>query len=96
MDGMGTDVQYRILRAISSDEETCRAGKAYESKSKLAILLGQEFLSRVPGKTIVNFGCGTGDEAIELARIGAKRVVVLTFVMTSSEEQEIKRTHGSP
>jgi 2-polyprenyl-3-methyl-5-hydroxy-6-metoxy-1,4-benzoquinol methylase len=68
------DIQYKILRAISSGEENCRARKAYDGKSKLERLLGHEFLKRVPG-TIIDFGCGTGAEAVELAHRGAKRVI---------------------
>jgi SAM-dependent methyltransferase len=68
-------IQYWILRAISSGEENCRATEAGNGKSKLEPLLGHEFLSRVPGKTIIDFGCGTGAEAVEIAQRGAKRVI---------------------
>jgi SAM-dependent methyltransferase len=75
MDESMIDIQYRILRAISSGEENPRTRKAYDDKSKLELLLGHEFLKRVPGKTIIDFGCGIGAEAVELAQRGAKRVI---------------------
>jgi SAM-dependent methyltransferase len=49
---------------------------AYEGKSKLDMLF-KGALDDVRGKTIIDFGCGHGDEAIELARRGAARVIGL-------------------
>ena len=37
--------------------------------------MGSEFLDNVKGKAIIDFGCGDGTEAIEMAQNGAKRVV---------------------
>jgi SAM-dependent methyltransferase len=65
----------RVLRWISPGEPNVCTGAAYAGKSKLAVLLGNEFLGRARGKTVVDFGCGEGAEAIELARSGAKRVI---------------------
>jgi SAM-dependent methyltransferase len=72
---MWTNIQYRILKAISPGSPDCCNGSFYQGKSKLLILLGDEFLSRIPGKTIVDFGCGEGIEAVEMAQKGAKRVI---------------------
>jgi SAM-dependent methyltransferase len=49
--------------------------KAYEGKSKLEALLGRQFLNGISGKSIIDFGCGDGSEAVELARKGASRVI---------------------
>ena len=71
---MLTDIQYRILKAISPrnpDSGEC----AYEGKSKLTTLLGNDFLTRIRGKTVIDFGCGQGDAAIEMANGGATRVI---------------------
>ncbi len=48
---------------------------AYEGKSKLAVVMGDEFMASIPGRTIVDFGCGEGSDAVEMARRGAKRVI---------------------
>lgn len=72
---MWTNIQYRILNRISPGSPERCTGSVYEGKSKLAILLGDEFLSKISGKTIIDFGCGEGAEAVEMAQKGAKRVI---------------------
>jgi SAM-dependent methyltransferase len=72
---MWTDIQCRILKRISPGNPDYLAGNVYDGKSKLAILLGDKFLTGLSGKTIVDFGCGEGVEAVEVAQRGAKRVI---------------------
>ena len=72
---MLTDVQYRILRRISPGEPDCCSGRAYEGRSKLKVVMGEQFLASLGGKTVIDFGCGEGTEAVEMALAGAKRVV---------------------
>lgn len=74
---MLTDLQYRILKSISPGEPDCCTGAFYKGQSKLAVLLGEEFLGRIAGKVVIDFGCGEGTEAVEMARRGAKCVVGL-------------------
>jgi SAM-dependent methyltransferase len=68
-------IQYRLLRTISPGEPNICTGEFYEGKSKLEIMLGHEFLGTIPGKTFIDFGCGGGSEVVELARLGANRVI---------------------
>jgi SAM-dependent methyltransferase len=70
-----TDIQYRILKRISPGAPDCCSGRAYEGKSKLAVLMGDEFFARIAGKVVIDFGCGEGAEAVEMAGKGAKRVI---------------------
>lgn len=72
---MWANVQYRILKRISPGSPDCCTGSAYEGKSKLAILLGDKLLAKIHGQTVIDFGCGEGAEAIEMAQRGAGRVV---------------------
>jgi ubiquinone/menaquinone biosynthesis C-methylase UbiE len=37
--------------------------------------MGDQFFARIVGKVVIDFGCGEGDDAVELARNGAKRVI---------------------
>jgi ubiquinone/menaquinone biosynthesis C-methylase UbiE len=39
------------------------------------VSVGDEFLRKISGETIVDFGCGEGVEAVEMAQRGAKRVI---------------------
>jgi SAM-dependent methyltransferase len=71
---MLTNLQYWILKRISPGSPSCCSGSVYEGKSKLKILLGDEILSKISGKTVIDFGCGQGDEAVEMAQGGAKQV----------------------
>jgi SAM-dependent methyltransferase len=72
---MLTSLQYRILKAISPGEPAVMSGNAYAGKSKLEILLGEQALRLVPGNTVIDFGCGEGNEAVDLARRGARKVI---------------------
>ena len=71
---MLTHIQYRILKRISPGSPDCFGASIYEGNSKLKLLLGDEFFSKISGKTVLDFGCGEGDEAIEMAQRGARRV----------------------
>lgn len=53
------------------------SGTAYRYGSKLETLFGAEIWREVRGKTVLDFGCGTGREAIEIAQHGARRVIGL-------------------
>jgi 2-polyprenyl-3-methyl-5-hydroxy-6-metoxy-1,4-benzoquinol methylase len=51
------------------------SGEAYANKSKLAVLLGERFFDEISGHTVIDFGCGTGGESVEMAQRGARRVI---------------------
>lgn len=72
---MFTNLQYQILKKISPGAPDCCSGSVYEGKSKLAALMGAQFFSRIAGKVVIDFGCGEGADAIEMAQRGAKRVI---------------------
>ena len=63
-----------LLKAFPADPDHL-TGNAYAGKSKLKVLLGENIFDRFRGKTVVDFGCGYGDQTIELAREGAGRAV---------------------
>ena len=72
---MWNNLQYRILKRIAPQEPPYLTGAVYEGQSKIKMLLGEEILRDVCGKVVVDFGCGDGHEAIELARNGARQVI---------------------
>jgi SAM-dependent methyltransferase len=81
-DGQGamlTDIQYRILTRISPGAPDCCSGSAYAGKSKLAAQLGNDIFSRIAGKVVIDFGCGEGADAVEMAEKGARRVIGVDY-----------------
>lgn len=76
---IGGALGYRLLRLIAGSpprSEAC-SGVAYQHKSKIETLLGPDVWRQIEGRTVLDFGCGAGDEVIEMARRGAARVIGL-------------------
>jgi len=76
---MFAGLQYQILKRAFPRGPNFGEGTAYIGKSKAQVVLGEEFLKSVAGKTVIDFGCGEGAEAIEIASFGAKRVLGLDY-----------------
>lgn len=73
---IGSTLGYQLLTWIAPREESGGlTGNAYRDKSKLEALLGSAILEEIQGKTVLDFGCGPGAEAIEMALRGARRVI---------------------
>ena len=50
---------------------------AYVGRSKLEVLFGPAVWDAVRGKDVLDFGCGEGNEAVDVALHGARRVIGL-------------------
>ena len=90
---MLTDIQYRILKRMFPRPPDGCSGSVYAGRSKLAVLLGDEFFARVAGKTVIDFGCGEGADAVEMAQKGAKRVIgmdVREDVLEAARQRALK------
>lgn len=75
---IGGTIGYQILRRISSDGETgYMDGSVYEGRSKMEVLFGPGVWKELEGKVVVDFGCGEGEQAVEMAARGARRVIGL-------------------
>jgi SAM-dependent methyltransferase len=76
---IGGRVGDHVLRVLGSQVERVErcGGTAYRGRSKLTALFGEGFWREVAGKTVVDVGCGTGAEAVEMAERGARRVIGL-------------------
>jgi len=73
---IGGDLAYRLLRRVGARAatEAC-SGAAYAGGSKLESLFGSGIWAEVAGKTVIDFGCGTGHEMIEAVQHGAGRAI---------------------
>src|SRR5438128_2412702 len=75
---IGGHVGYRMLKLLGADADTSWCdGSAYQDVSKLEHLLGPQIWSDLAGKHVIDFGCGEGAEAIQVAQRGARRVIGL-------------------
>jgi 2-polyprenyl-3-methyl-5-hydroxy-6-metoxy-1,4-benzoquinol methylase len=73
---IGGTVGFRILKTLCPGGDSgYLSGEAYANKSKLRVLFGERFFDDIKGKTVIDFGCGTGGEAVEMAQHGARRVI---------------------
>jgi 2-polyprenyl-3-methyl-5-hydroxy-6-metoxy-1,4-benzoquinol methylase len=87
-----TDLQYRILKRLAPGEPNYMTGAAYFNKSKLHVLLGAELLDALKDKVVIDFGCGDGHEAIEIAQHHGARRVIGVDIRTNALERA--RTHA--
>jgi SAM-dependent methyltransferase len=55
--------------------ERCDIATAYIGRSKLEVLLGPRIWEETRDKDVLDFGCGPGSEAVEIAEHGARHVI---------------------
>lgn len=72
---MLSSIEYRVLKLISPLAKDRMTGSAYVGKSKVRTLLGDKTVEDMKGQVVIDFGCGLGHEAVELALAGAKKVI---------------------
>ena len=90
-------IGYRILRAISPHGRDSGVGQSdHEDRASLDMIFGQDFWDDVIGKDVIDFGCGAGGDAIEMAKRGARHVVgvdirdgVLSFARKAAEDSGV-------
>lgn len=77
---IGGDIGVKLLNRVSRGGTVSAfpdVATAYLKTSKLEVLFGPSIWSEIQGKEVLDFGCGTGTEAVELAERGARYVVGL-------------------
>ncbi len=88
---IGGRLGYQLLRWIAGTRQPrpwCN-GHAYAHRHKLEVLFGPSVWAECAGKTVIDYGCGEGRDAIELARRGARRVIgvdVRTAMLETANE----------
>lgn len=71
-------VGYRILRRIAPASPRESMGQSKTGWRKLHTMLGPQALEHLARcETVIDFGCGRGEETVELAKLGCKKVIGL-------------------
>jgi SAM-dependent methyltransferase len=71
---LGYHLLMRIGAKAARGEGYCDRG-GYHGRSKLEVLFGPEIWKQLAGKIVIDFGCGEGDAAVEMAKHGVRRVI---------------------
>lgn len=80
------DLQYRILRKIAPGAPQTMNGSAYDGKSKIRVSLGENLLTMIQDKIVIDFGCGDGVATLDLARHGARKVIGLDILQHALDQ----------
>lgn len=73
---VGGSLGYHLLRFIGKREGNAHcSGSVYDGRSKLEMVLGVRIWDELAGKRVIDFGCGAGGSAIEVAQHGAASVI---------------------
>src|SRR5689334_10428545 len=71
----------RLGHATAAGGGAC-SGASYAQRNKLEVMLGTDIWEQIRGCSVLDFGCGDGEEAVAMAAHGAKRVVGLDIQET--------------
>ena len=72
---IGGELGYRLLCSMVKVSPGNEITTAYDGKSKMEVLFGPQVWKELAGKTVVDFGCEGGIEAIDMAQHGVGRVI---------------------
>ena len=70
---IGGEVGYRLLRQLVPISPGNEITTAYDGVSKMEVLFGADIWNELRDKTIVDFGCESGIEAMDMAQHGVGR-----------------------
>lgn len=86
---IGGALGYGLLRRFGAKSalrgDYC-SGNTYSDRSKLEVLLGKDIWREVEDKTVMDFGCGTGEGSVEMAQHRARKVIGLDIVQEYLDE----------
>lgn len=75
---IGGQIAYKLLRLIAPRSVSAFSGvDPSEADTKLEQYFGKTFFETIAGKTVIDFGCGRGGPAVEMAKRGAGKVIGL-------------------
>ena len=71
------EVGYKLLRRLVKVCPDNNVTTAYDGLSKMEVFFGPDIWPALAGKTVIDFGCEAGIEAIDMAQHGVRRVIGL-------------------
>ena len=74
---LGGELGYRLLRRLQKVSPGNEITTAYDGRSKMEVFFGPEIWRELADKTVLDFGCEAGVEAIDMAQHGVPRVIGL-------------------
>jgi len=74
---IGGQIGYSLLKTISPRKPTPNTADPYTPDTNLPYYFGDDFIDVIQGKTVIDFGCGRGFQAVEMAKRGAGKVIGL-------------------
>ncbi|HLA11557.1 MAG TPA: class I SAM-dependent methyltransferase [Pyrinomonadaceae bacterium] len=74
---LGGEVGYRLLRNLVKVCPGNEITTAYDGLSKMEVFFGPQIWRELANKTVLDFGCEAGVEAIDMAQHGVPRVIGL-------------------
>lgn len=91
---VGGTVGYRLLRYLHPGSTGNNDYTAYQGRSKLEVLLGENVWDEFAGKIVVDFGCESGIESVEIAQHGARKVIGVDLYDDSLEGARKRAVRG--
>lgn len=74
---IGGYLGYILLKTIASRKPSNQGATSYTPDTNLPYYYGEDFYRIIQGKTVLDFGCGRGYQAVEMAKRGAGKVIGL-------------------
>ncbi len=74
---LGGQIGYRLLRNMVKVSPGNEVTTAYDGLSKMEVFFGPQIWRELADKTVLDFGCEAGIEAIDMAQHGVRRVIGL-------------------
>ena len=71
------EIGYKLLRKLVKVSPGNEITTAYDGLSKMEVFFGPEIWAELANKTVLDFGCEAGIEAIDMAQHGVRRVIGL-------------------
>lgn len=91
---LGGTIGYRLLRYLSPGSTGNNDYTAYQDRSKLEVLFGEDIWDEFANKTVIDFGCEGGIDSVEIAQHGARVIGIDLYENSLERARQRARTAG--